>query len=389
MAVGLGAREEGGKVEGSLRVLAGAVGSGGGVGGGGGGGGRLVETRKLEGGGAGGTRAVCWHGGHVMSGGGDGKVRVWDVEEGRIVKEEEGHGGKAVTSMHVYGDRMVTGGVDGMVVVWEVGGGGLTVWKKFDAKEKGREGAGVTYGVTSVCGYGSRVYAGVAGESEGKGHDVLVWDTDAGEGKEYVNRMAGHKSWVTGMAIVMKGKFMATASLDCSIRIWSIQGKFFTEQNTHKLGLRPLKEDRLGLCGVVGLGAGWSEGKEGLVTISEGGVVDLWEVTKDSGSMEVHHVEEGRHGEAGEGHRSVVLMGEKGSGGKGRWRVASAGPEGRVKVWGVGEAGDWVELDKVDVAGGVYGIEGCSVRGSDGGLAVGLGAREEGGKVDGSLRVFC
>ena len=190
-----------------------------------------------------------------MSGGGDGKVRVWDVEEGRIVKEEEGHGGKAVTSMHVYGDRMVTGGVDGKVVVWEVGGGGLTVWKTFDAKEKGREGAGVTYGVTSVCGYGSRVYGGVAGESEGKGHDVLVWDTDAGEGKEYVNRMAGHKSWVTGMAIVMKGKFMATASLDCSIRIWSIQGKFFTEQNTHKLGLRPLKEDRLGLCGVVGVGA--------------------------------------------------------------------------------------------------------------------------------------
>jgi hypothetical protein len=41
------------------------------------------------------------------------------------------------------------------------------------------------------------------------------------------------------------------------------------------------------------------------------------------------------------------------------------------------------------VAGGEYGIEGCSVRGSDGGLAVGLGAREEGGKVEGSLRVFC
>jgi len=27
-----------------------------------------VETRKLEGGGAGGTRAVCWHGGHLMCG---------------------------------------------------------------------------------------------------------------------------------------------------------------------------------------------------------------------------------------------------------------------------------------------------------------------------------
>ena len=187
-----------------------------------------------------------------MSGGADGKVRVWDVDEGRIVKEEAGHGGKAVSSMHVYGDRMVTGGVDGTVMVWEMEGGGLRVCKTFDAKEKGREGAGRTYGVTSVCGYGARVYAGVAGEAEGKGHDVLVWDTEAGEGKEYVNRMSGHKSWVTGMAIVMKGQFLATVSLDCSVRIWSIQGRFFTEQNTQKLGMRPLVQDRMGLCGVVG-----------------------------------------------------------------------------------------------------------------------------------------
>lgn len=323
-----------------------------------------------------------------MSGGADGKVRVWDVDEGRIVKEEAGHGGKAVSSMHVYGDRMVTGGVDGTVMVWEMEGGGLRVCKTFDAKEKGREGAGRTYGVTSVCGYGARVYAGVAGEAEGKGHDVLVWDTEAGEGKEYVNRMSGHKSWVTGMAIVMKGQFLATVSLDCSVRIWSIQGRFFTEQNTQKLGMRPLVQDRMGLCGVVGLGAGGAEGKEGLVTISEGGVVDLWEVTKESGSMEVHHVEEGRHGEGGEGHRSVSLMGEKGSGGEGRWRVASGGPEGRVKIWGVGEAGGWEELDTVDVAGGAYGIEGCSARAPFGKLAVGLGAREEGGKVEGSLILF-
>ena len=42
----------------------------------------------MTGGGAGGTRTVCWHGGRVISGGADGKMRVWDVDEGRIVKEE-------------------------------------------------------------------------------------------------------------------------------------------------------------------------------------------------------------------------------------------------------------------------------------------------------------
>ena len=102
-------------------------------------------------------------------------MRAWEVETGKMLSEAEGHGGRQVTSMWVVGERMVTGGVDGTVMVWNVGGGVVEEVRRFNALEKARAGAGQRHGVTSVCGHGSRVYSGVAGEGQGAGNDVLVW----------------------------------------------------------------------------------------------------------------------------------------------------------------------------------------------------------------------
>ena len=344
-----------------------------------------------------GTLVVCWHGGRLIGGGADGKVRVWDVEGGRKLSEVEGHGGRYVSSMWVFGDQVVTGGVDGQVVVWIVDGGGrLEAHRKFDAVAKARNGAGKTHGVTAVCGHGGRVYAGVAGEGEGDGNDVQVWDV---EGSKYVNRMAGHRSWVTGMAMVMEGTFLATVSHDCTIRIWSIENgaaTFFSPSNRTP-GQAP--GDATGLLGVAVL-PGWESGesgglkgktkrrRQGMVTISAGGKVDLWEVSTGTGTMEVKHVEAGQHAEGELESGSVSVLGGMGSDGEGRCRVASAGHEGRVKIWGVGEEGGWTELESLDVAAGRYPIEGCSGNVSDGRLALGLGEREEGGKVEASMRVL-
>ena len=165
-----------------------------------------------------------------------------------------------------------------------------------------------------MCGYGERVYSGVAAEEEGRGNDVLVWDVESGK---YVNRLGGHKSWVTGMAILMEGKLLATVSYDCTVRIWSIenrQAKFFS-QATREPG--QVGTDPSGLLGVVALpvGGGGEAGTQGLATISEGGMVDLWEVTTGSGMVEVTHVGGGKHGDGELESGCVGVVGGRGRGG--------------------------------------------------------------------------
>ena len=329
---------------------------------------QMKEIKRLTGHG-GGTLVVCWYGGRVISGGADGKVRVWDVEGGGVEAEAAGHDSE-VTSMWVFGDRLVTGGVDGMVKVWGLGGGGLKREQEFNVAEGARGGAKL--GVSSVCGYGGRVYSGVAAEEEGTGNDVLVWEV---EGGRYVSSMKGHKSWVTGMAVLMEGKFLATVSYDCTVRIWSIenrQAKFFSQANREP---GQVGKDPSALLGVAALPAGGdaSKGTQGLVTISEGGMVDVWEVSTGSGMVEVKHVEGGRHGEGELEGGSVSVVGGRGGGGKDRWRVVSAGSEGRVKMWGVGETGGWEAVESVAVEGGKYAIAGCSGREADGQVVLGLG----------------
>ena len=317
-------------------------------------------------------------------------MRAWEVETGKMLSEAEGHGGRQVTSMWVFGERMVTGGVDGTVMVWNVGGGVVEEVRRFNALEKARAGAGQRHGVTSVCGHGSRVYSGVAGEGEGAGNDVLVWDVD---GNKYVNKMAGHRSWVTGMGILMGGKFLATVSLDCTIRIWSIESMSVTFFSGANRVPGQVAVDPTGLLGVgvlpVVQGEG-GKGKQGLVTISEGGQVDLWEVTTETGMVEVKHVEGARHGEGELESGCVGVLGGWMEGGESRWRVVSGGSEGRVKVWGVGGRGGWEETESCLLAGGKYPIDCCrgEGEGSEGRVVVGLGEREEGGRVEGSVRVL-
>ena len=347
----------------------------------------LAERQRIEGSGSG-TAGVCWHRGRVLSGGGDGKVRAWEVETGKMLSEAKGHGGRQVTSMWVFGERMVTGGVDGTVMVWNVGGGVVEEVRRFNALEKARAGAGQRHGVTSVCGHGSRVYSGVAGEGEGAGNDVLVWDVD---GNKYVNKMAGHRSWVTGMGILMGGKFLATVSLDCTIRIWSIESMSVTFFSGANRVPGQVAVDPTGLLGVgvlpVVQGEG-GKGKQGLVTISEGGQVDLWEVTTETGMVEVKHVEGARHGEGELESGCVGVLGGWMEGGESRWRVVSGGSEGRVKVWGVGGRGGWEETESCLVAEGKYPIDCCRGEESEGRVVVGLGEREEGGRVEASVRVL-
>lgn len=73
--------------------------------------------------------------------------------------------------------------------------------------------------------------------------------------------------------------------------------------------------------------------------------------------------------------------------GGGGGQVVSTGGDGRMKVWATGD-GRLEAVKEVEVGEGKHPINGCS--GGDGGqgVVIGLGLREGGGAVAGSVRVY-
>ena len=61
---------------------------------------------------------------HVVSGGGDGTVRVWDLASGKAGRALEGHTGWVnAVAVSPDGRHVVSGGGDGTVRIWDAGDG--------------------------------------------------------------------------------------------------------------------------------------------------------------------------------------------------------------------------------------------------------------------------
>jgi WD40 repeat protein len=74
------------------------------------------------------------------------------------------------------------------------------------------EGASVTFSP-----YGTRLAA--ASGSATAGNSIKVWD--AGTGQEFLT-LAGHTSWVMGIAFSPDGKSLISTSLDGTVKVWSL-----------------------------------------------------------------------------------------------------------------------------------------------------------------------
>jgi sterol desaturase/sphingolipid hydroxylase (fatty acid hydroxylase superfamily) len=190
--------------------------------------------------------AVSGDGRHVVSGGADGTVKVWDAATGQEERTLAGHRGM-VHSVAVSGDgrHVVSGSADRTVKVWDTatgrevhtlsghlapvlsvavsGDGGCVisgsadltakVWDATAGKEKHtlRGDPGAVLGV-AVSGDGRHVVTASA-------RSAKVWDAQTG--REVVT-LAGHADLVYGVTISPDGRHVVTASYDEKVKVWDV-----------------------------------------------------------------------------------------------------------------------------------------------------------------------
>ena len=140
-----------------------------------------------------------------------GDVRVWDIESGRELYRFAEHSGPVnAVCFSPDGQYLAAGGVihgSGLNRM-----GGLFVWRLSDGQvhfsDKDFDVYALDYSLD-----GSKLAAGGF-----KRCDIVIYSTDGRK----VNRLKGHKSFITSLAFRSDGTMLASCSRDGSLRVWSL-----------------------------------------------------------------------------------------------------------------------------------------------------------------------
>jgi WD40 repeat protein len=147
---------------------------------------------------------------HIVTGGSQGEIRLWDATTGRVVRSVKGSDGLMDPRVNVValasdGDYLVTGGSDNSTRIWDAKT--LSPLKKFVGHER-------IGGVMSAAFSPDGRYA-VSGGNEGR---VVIWDLAAGTQWKV---LSVHADWVAGASakFTPDGKYVLSAG-DASTRLW-------------------------------------------------------------------------------------------------------------------------------------------------------------------------
>lgn len=139
----------------------------------------------------------------IISGGWDSQVFVWDVEEGSVTAELQGHGGP-VWGIMVYDSKLVmTACADKLVRIFDINGKALGAFK------------GHTDVVRCFCKVPEGHWSGAAFASAGNDEVIRLWTLEG----QQVAELDGHSAYIYSLAILPNGDIVSSSE-DRTVKVW-------------------------------------------------------------------------------------------------------------------------------------------------------------------------
>ncbi|WP_285478811.1 P-loop NTPase fold protein [Amycolatopsis sp. NBRC 101858] len=227
--------------------------------------------------------AVTPDGRNIVSGGGDGVVRLWDVETGRLIEEVPSHT-SLIWAVRVSSDgmRVISGGDDGTVSAWNLRSGEVTTTRTEGsvraviADESGVIWSG-TDGIIRLSGQRAALTGHVGWvqalaltpeetELVSGGSDGTIRRWDLRTGLAIGEPMLGHDGTVFTVAVTPDGKRIVSGGSDGTVRYWDLAdgaaSPLFGHTDWVRSVLVSVGGDRVISCG--------NDGTIGLASVSRG-----------------------------------------------------------------------------------------------------------------------
>ncbi len=182
----------------------------------------------------------------VATASGDGTIKIWDAESGRVLISLEGHG-RSVNSVawSPDGQRLASGSDDSAVKVWDAESGRVLI---------SLEGHGNWVNSVAWSPDGRRLASGSDDST------VKVWDTESGRA---LNSLEGHGDLVTSVAWSPDGRRLASSSYDHTVKVWDAEsGRELISLEGHRRSVTSVA---------------WSPDGRRLASVSDDRTVKVWD----------------------------------------------------------------------------------------------------------------